>query len=101
MPLVDEVIRRLAEEVKPYIKELVEESVPRFGFQSAAVSNAHLVEQMGRVERELAAQREDREQRERDKRFEASERRFARRTWAMMGGIVVYYAVLAYIGIVL
>jgi len=81
MPLRDEDIRRLAEQVKPYLKELVEESVPRLVSQTgerAAPTSVQLLERIVRVEEELKGQRELMKQgfEAMEKRFESADKRF-------------------------
>ena len=75
MTLKDEDVGRIGEYVKPWLREIVDEMVPRL---EAGGTAAQLLERMVRVEEELKAQRTLMDERFKfmERRFEAVERRF-------------------------
>ena len=106
MTLRDEDVGRIGEYVKPWLRELVDEMVPR---QEVGGAGTQLLERMVRVEEELKAQRTLMDERfgfmarrledmfeymntrfeAVDKRFEDTDARFKTLTWMIGVGFVV------------
>ena len=86
--LRDEDVGRIADYVRPWLRELVDRMVPRT--ETAGV-DAALLERMVRVEEELRAQRELMDERFgfMEQRFEAVDKRFNTLTWMIGVGFVV------------
>ena len=110
--LRDEDVRRIGDYVKPWLREIVEQLVPR---PAIAGIDQQLLERMVRVEEELKAQRElmevkfdavDRRFEATDKRFESMDKRFddmqenfKRTQWLIGVGFVLITAVVTVFGV--
>ena len=115
MVLREEDVRRIGDYVKPWLRDLVSEAVPR----RPADMDTRLLERMVRVEEELKAQREimatrfeavdkrfDEMLHHSDKRFEAMDSRFddlhrsfARTQWVMGFGFALLSAAVTVVGL--
>ncbi len=98
MTLKDEDVGRIGEYVKPWLREIVEETVPRVQPGGLGGVGGQLLERMIRVEEELKAQRMLMDERFKfmaqrfetvDKRFEDMNARFTTLTWMIGVGFVV------------
>ncbi|MDE0026107.1 MAG: hypothetical protein OXP69_16995 [Spirochaetaceae bacterium] len=98
MTLKDEDVGRIGEYVKPWLREIVEETVPRVQPGGLGGVGGQLLERLIRVEEELKAQRMLMDERFKfmaqrfetvDKRFEDMNARFTTLTWMIGVGFVV------------
>jgi len=105
MTLRDEDVGRIGEYVKPWLREIVEDTVPRVQPGGVGGVGGQLLERMIRVEEELKAQRMLMDERFKfmaqrfefmaqrfetvDKRFEDMNARFTTLTWMIGVGFVV------------
>ena len=109
MTLRDDDVRRIGDYVKPWIRELVDQIVPRPAF---AGIDQQLLERMVRVEEELKTQRELMDERftavdkrfedlisHTDKRFDDIHESFKRSQWLIGLGFVLLTALVTVVGL--